>query len=146
MANIATVLKEEIARVARKELRSETLKLKKASIQYRSEIASLKRRVVELERHVKSLARGAAATTIKKVAVPTDRMRITAKGISTLRQRLGFSAADLGFMVGVTAQSIYNWESGTSHPKEQQVAAMTTLRGMKKRDVIALLEQLQAKR
>jgi hypothetical protein len=38
--NIASVLKEEIARVARKEVRSETENLKKASAQYRSEIAT----------------------------------------------------------------------------------------------------------
>ena len=48
MPNIATLLKSEISRVARKELRSETLSLKKATRTYRSEIAALKRRMQDL--------------------------------------------------------------------------------------------------
>jgi hypothetical protein len=45
MANIATALKSEISRVARKEVRAETLQLKKQSAHYRSQIAALKRQV-----------------------------------------------------------------------------------------------------
>ncbi len=45
MPNIAAVLKEEIQRLARKELKANTESLKKAVITYRSEIAALKRRV-----------------------------------------------------------------------------------------------------
>lgn len=41
MPNIAAVLKNEISRVARKEVRFETLKLKKAAATYRSETAAL---------------------------------------------------------------------------------------------------------
>ena len=44
MPNIASVLKTEIARVARKEVRSEIGSLKKATATYRTEIAALKRR------------------------------------------------------------------------------------------------------
>ena len=50
MPDIAAVLKEEIARLARKEVRSQTEGLKKASAQYRRDIAALKRQVAELER------------------------------------------------------------------------------------------------
>jgi len=49
MSNIASVLKDEIARVARKEIRRETSSLKKASTGYRSQIAALKRQLLELE-------------------------------------------------------------------------------------------------
>jgi len=44
MPNIATLLKTEISRVARKELRGESQALKKAVSAHRSEIAALKRR------------------------------------------------------------------------------------------------------
>ena len=52
MPNIGTVLKSEISRIARKEVRGELLKLKKASAQYRSEIAALKRRAQSLEQQL----------------------------------------------------------------------------------------------
>ena len=48
MSNIAAALKAEIIRLARRELRDETAKLKKASAHYRSDIAALKRRSAEM--------------------------------------------------------------------------------------------------
>ena len=57
MSNLATTLKEEISRVARKEVRRETMALKKASAAYRSEIATLKRRALELERQLRLLGK-----------------------------------------------------------------------------------------
>lgn len=57
MSNVASVLKEEISRVARKEIRRETSSLKKASTTHRSEIAALKRRVFELERQLRRVGR-----------------------------------------------------------------------------------------
>ena len=50
MTNFAAQLKAEISRIAKKEVRTETKQLKKASVGYRSEIAALKRRLIELEK------------------------------------------------------------------------------------------------
>jgi DNA-binding transcriptional regulator YiaG len=143
MANIASVMKEEIIRLARKELRSETEKLKKASAQYRSEIAALKRRSVELEKQVSRLEKCAT----KNVEVKTDaevatKARFTAKGFKTLRQRLGLTAEVIASLLGVSAQTIYNWEAGNSSPREQQMVRIVMLRGMGKREVDAILERL----
>jgi hypothetical protein len=44
MPNIASLLKAEISRVARKEIRAEITALRKAATTHRSEIAALKRR------------------------------------------------------------------------------------------------------
>lgn len=141
MANIASVLKEEIIRLARKELRSETENLKKASAQYRSEIAALKRRAVALEQQVSRLEKGAT----KNIEVKTSperaaKVRFTAKGFRTLRQRLGLTAELIGGLLGVSAQTIYNWEAGNSSPREQQMVRIVMLRGMGKREVDAILE------
>ena len=60
MTNVASVLKAEISRVARKEVRGETIGLKKAVAAYRREIAALKRRTQALEQLVR---RGSKAAT-----------------------------------------------------------------------------------
>jgi hypothetical protein len=44
MSSIAAILKEEILRLARKEVRRQTNVHKKASVQYRRDIAEMKRR------------------------------------------------------------------------------------------------------
>ncbi|MBU0751011.1 MAG: helix-turn-helix domain-containing protein [Gammaproteobacteria bacterium] len=138
MPNIASVLKEEIARVARKELRVETEKLKKASAQYRSEIAALKRRLAVLEQQVGRLGKATKASTPKSPE-PATSLRFSAKGFSTQRQKLGLSAADMGVLLGVSAQTVYNWEAEKARPRQQQMAAIAAVRGMGKRDAAARL-------
>ncbi|RLJ64878.1 helix-turn-helix domain-containing protein [Sulfurisoma sediminicola] len=137
MPNIASVLKEEIARVARKEVRAETEKLKKASAQYRSDIAALKRRIAALELQVGRIGK-AKASTPKPLEQATS-LRFSAKGFSTQRQRLGLSAADMGTLLGVSAQTVYNWESEKSRPRQRQMAAIASVREMGKRDAAARL-------
>lgn len=143
MTNIASILKEEIVRLARKEIRSETAGLKKASAQYRSEIAALKRRVMTLEQQLSRL--GKTATKSNEVKAEPDaetKVRFVAKGFKSLRQRLDLTAGEMGGLLGVTAQSIYSWEAGNSSPRKQQLAKIAMLRGMGKREVSAILEQL----
>jgi DNA-binding transcriptional regulator YiaG len=143
MPNIASVLKEEIVRLARKEVRSETEGLKKAVAQFRSDIAGLKRRVGALDRQVaqaeKKSSRKAAPQPDGEV---TTRARFSAKGLTTQRQKLGFSAADMGALLGVSAQTIYNWEAGKSKPRQTQLAAIFAMRGVGKRQAKAQLETL----
>jgi DNA-binding transcriptional regulator YiaG len=143
MPNIASALKEEIVRLARKEIRAETEGLKKASAQFRSEISVLKKRVASLEKSISRLSKSAAAGK-KAKATPTDstRVRFRAKGLIALRRRLGLSATDMGTLLGVSAQTIYNWEGEKSRPRQPQVVAFASLRGMGKRQAAAKLEAL----
>ena len=143
MANIASVFKEEITRLARKELRSETESLKKASALYRSEIAALKRRTLSLEQQLARLEKSASKNTVAQVnPEETTKARFTAKGFKTLRQRLGLTAEAIGTLLGVSAQTIYNWEAGNTSPREQQMVRIVMLRGMGKRDVDAIMHNL----
>jgi DNA-binding transcriptional regulator YiaG len=141
MPNIASVLKGEIGRIARKEVRHETESLKKASAIYRSEIAALKQRVSALEKLMNKLnKRDAGEGRLEKDSTPPKGARFSTKGLVNMRKRLGLSAADFGKLIGVTAQSIYNWEAGKTRPREQQVTAIAALRGIGKRQVKARLE------
>lgn len=141
MANIGTLLKEEISRLTRKELRIETQNLKKASVQYRSDIAALKRRTTELEQQLSRLGKMLKSNPVAKVdPAVSKKTRITAKGFKSLRHRLGLTAAEIGTFLDVTAQTIYNWEAGVSSPRAQQMARIVVLRGMGKREIQALLQ------
>jgi DNA-binding transcriptional regulator YiaG len=141
MANIASFLKAEISRVARKEIRAETQTLKKASAQYRSDIAALKRRVAEQERLIAKLRKE------KPVAVSFDpveagpQLRFRADGFATLRKKLGLSAADMGKLLGVSLQTIYHWEKGQSKPRASQLQGIAEVRKLGKRGAAARLAE-----
>jgi DNA-binding XRE family transcriptional regulator len=147
MPNIAAVLKEEIVRLARKEIRRQTNVLRKASAQYRKDIAEMKRRVSHLLRKVIPLEKQVLKNVPPQVTeVDAQRVRFTAKGLRSQRNRLGLSAADCGKLIGVTDQTIYNWEHETARPRKQQVALVASLRCMGKREALARLEQLASRK
>ncbi len=112
MPNIGAVLREEISRLSRRESRSQVDTTKKATAQHRRDIAVLKRQVAQLQRQVVLLSRKVLAAPPAVSSGPTaKRVRFVAKGLRSQRNRLGLSQTDLGTLLGVSAQSIYNWES-----------------------------------
>jgi DNA-binding XRE family transcriptional regulator len=153
MPNIASVLKSEIARIARREVRTQTDGLKKALSSQRTENVALKRKIQELEKSLKSLARGSARTKSAPAAAgdsgngaveDSGSLRFSAKGMASNRKRLGLTAAEFGLLVGTTGQSIYAWEAGKSSPRPKARAAIAALRGAGKKEVAAKLAELQA--
>jgi len=145
MPNIASLLKEEIARVARKQLRGETETLKKASSHYRSEIAQLKRRIEALERQLKRVAKGPSTRSAAAPAAETgdDRqVRYSAKSLRSQRKRLGLSAADMARLIGVSALSVYKWEGGNTRPRPKQIEAIAALRLIGRREAQKRLEEM----
>ena len=142
MANIALVLKNEIIRLARKEVRTETEGLKKAAGKYRSEIAALKRQVAAAEKQLARFAKKAPSKVSPDAAEEgTTRHRYSSKRFAAQRQKLGLSAGEMGILVGVSAQTIYNWEAGKSRPRPQQLAAIAAVRAMGKRSIKTRLEE-----
>ena len=144
MPNIGSLLKSEISRVARKELRGETQALKKSISQYRGQIAQLRRRMQSLEQELKRVSRSAGRGR-PAAAVEEDegsRVRFSAKGLATHRKRLGLSAASVAKLLGVSALSVYKWESGNTRPRAKQIEAIAALRRMGKREAAKKIEAL----
>jgi DNA-binding transcriptional regulator YiaG len=144
MSNLASILKSEIARVARKEVRGETLGLKKAVVGYRTEIAALKRRIQTLEQELRRLSKASAkAAPVVNEQMSSKKLRFSAKSLASQRRRLGLSADDCGLLVGASDQSIYNWEAGRARPQAKHLPAIAALRSMGKRDAAARLASLR---
>ena len=147
MPNIGTVLKLEISRLCRREIRREVGGVKKASAGYRRDIAALKRQVAMLQRQATVLAkRAATAGEGAPAALPEKPVRFVAKGLRSLRTRLGLSAPQLALLLGVSEQSIYNWESKKATPRKEQLAAIIGMRGLGKREAQQRLDALKAPR
>jgi len=140
MPNIAKVLKEEITRLARKEVRASLEGTKRVTTQHQRELVHLKGQVSALMRQVLALERALKkADKASEPGVAAKRVRVAPKGLASTRKRLGLSAADLAKMMGVSAQTIYNWERGVTKPRAEQQAKLASLRRTGKREMQAYL-------
>ena len=140
MSNYAKALKEEVTRIARKEIRQENTSLKKKVSMHSSEIASLKRRSLQLEKDLAAMRKileKAAPSEQPEVAVP----RITTKGFIALRKRLGLSAESMAKLLNVSSATVYNYESGTQ-PRKPQLERIAVLKTKGKREVSEILSTL----
>lgn len=146
MPNLATALKAEIARIARKELRGELDALKKASGGYRREIAILKRRNADLERLFKKAVKTAPRAPAESAEIGSEdrQLRFSPTRLASQRKKLGLSAANFAKLIGVSGLSVYKWENGQSRPRRAQLEAIASVRGIGKREAQARLEQLAA--
>ena len=144
MPNIGSVLKSEISRVARKEVRSEILDLKKAVCAYRAEIAALKRRTQVLEQELRRLSKAREkASPVVASEVSSQTLRFSAKGLASQRQRLALSADDCGLLVGASGKSIYRWEDGKARPRAMHLPGIAALSTLGKREAAARLASLR---
>jgi DNA-binding transcriptional regulator YiaG len=132
MPNIASALKSEISRIARKEIRAEVEGLKKAAVTYRGEIAALKRRAQSLEQELRQLGKVVPKAAPASIDESSQTLRFSAKGLAAQRQRLGLSADAVGLLLGTSGQAVYNWEAGKARPRASHLAAIAALRGLSK--------------
>jgi len=138
MPNIATVLKEEIRRLARKEAKAQVAALKKASAHQRKDIAALKRQLTAQQRANAKLAKAISNGRAAAPATTTGTTpRFSPTWLRAHRAKLGLSAADYARLVGVSGLTIYNWEKGQNKPRAAQLEKLAEVRGLGKREAIA---------
>jgi DNA-binding transcriptional regulator YiaG len=143
MPNVATVLRDEINRLARKEIRQHVEPLKKSIAELRRTVASLRAEVSELKRSQRFLEQQEK----RRLESPPDpgaakSLRFSPKWVKADRKRLGLSAKDYALLVGVSSLTIYNWEAGKSKPNAERLAAWAEVRGIGKREAQRRLELL----
>ena len=143
MPNIATALKAEISRIARREIRLEMASSKKFQSAARSEIAKLKREVHSLQSQLRKASRATQTPKTRGDEKPARVARFSPKAIASLRRRLGLSAEAFGRLLGTSGQSIYNWEAGKATPRGDSAAKIASLKGVGKKAIAAHISALQ---
>jgi DNA-binding transcriptional regulator YiaG len=146
MPNIAAVLKDEICRLAKKEVKAQVGKTQKASAQYRRDIANLKRIVSQQEKEINLLKKQTQQNQPQAEEESAENIRFSAKSVKAQRSRLGLSALDYGKLVGVSPLTIYSWEHGNSRPRKAQLAMLIAVRGIGKREALLKLADLTPKK
>ena len=139
MPNIASILKSEISRVARKEVRAEIETLRKSLVSHRASIAELRRQVNALEKELRRFAKGATrpamANDSENDAEGGMKRRFSATRLAAHRTKLGLSAASYGQLVSVSGQTIYHWEQGKARPRAAQLENLAAIRNLGAREI-----------
>ncbi len=145
-SSIQQALKAEIERISRKQIRAELKSTKKAVARYRGDIAELKRTVKGLEWKLASLENEERRRLARRPSAKlAEGARFSATRLKGHRERLGLSQADYALLVGVSSPTIYNWENQKTRPRKEQLAALVSVRGLRKREAQKRLQILKKK-
>ena len=147
MSTLAQTIKNEIRRIARREIGLALSNFRRDHIALKKRLAEQKSRISAIEKANKELSKKLAAVgQVPQAKVGSEpqaeQVAIYARGIKGLRRRLGLSQVKLGKLVGMNAISISHWEkkSGKITIRKPEVRKMLVeLKGMKKVEVAARL-------
>ncbi|MGC4395702.1 helix-turn-helix domain-containing protein [Hydrogenophaga crocea] len=145
MPNLAQTLKQEISRIARKEVREDISGLRKTVTAHRSEIASLKRTIKELGAQLrlaqKAVKRAAPAPVEQKAAGRPGRKPVfNADRLKAKRQALGMSQAQMAQLLGISSLSLWKWESGQVTPRTSMLERYFVAMNLGKREAWKVIE------
>jgi len=152
MLDIAKVLKDEISRLARKEVRSlifpftkqvqtlkKTIRDQNAKINAISKALSFKVDIKDSGVIIPHLSKGEASVKV----------RTSPKSIKRHRQRLKLSQRQMGLLLGVSTLTVNKWEMGNAQPRGKNLDSFSLLRRMGFKEVktrLAEVEPLPKKR
>ncbi|MCZ6690508.1 MAG: helix-turn-helix domain-containing protein [Planctomycetota bacterium] len=142
MPNIAAAFREEIVRLARKELRAAVGPLRKRVAELTRSHAALRKTVPALEREVTRLSNEAEARQIQSIRAGAKELkgiRIGPRSIGAQRKRLKLTREEFGKLAGVSANTIYLWETGQVSPREKSRGVLVGLRKLRAREAKKLL-------
>ena len=144
MPNFAGALKGEIRRLARKEVRASVAPIRKV-------VAALRRRVAQQKRLIAELLRSAKRSmkTVRTADVPEaqgSQIRFSPQWVKKHRKKLKMSRRLYANLVGVSAQTIFGWETGRARPRRGALEAWRKIRSMGKRELTAMTDGEKSKR
>jgi len=131
--NLAGVLKGEIRRLARKEVRATVMPLRKLVTTMRRRIAQQRKLLSELERASKRSMNG--ARTAEAPASDETQIRFSPEWVKAHRKKLKMSRRVYAKLIGVSAQSIFGWETGRTRPRRRALESWRRIRTMGLRDL-----------
>ncbi len=148
MPNLAAVIKEEIRRLARKEVKALTTSTRRAVANYRREIARLKRMLSDQQRKLEVLEQMEKRRLAQgeEIVPPQqqENIRFSARSVRAQRKRLKLSTEQFARLLGVSPLTIYNWEHGKARPRSAGLKALAEVRCIGRREALRRLELLDA--
>jgi DNA-binding transcriptional regulator YiaG len=147
MPNLSQVIKAEIARISRREIKTAVPPIKNSTITLKKTAADLKKRVGALESEIKHLMAFYTTLQAEKKSQSSqateNKTRISSKGIRALRGKLGLSQDAFAQLLGVSSQAVYIMEhkTGRLSLRSATMKNLLSIRGIGKREARARLAE-----
>ena len=145
MPDVAKILRNEITKLAKKEVKQALEPLKEQVRELGKTVRAQRKQISELG---KQLPRKVDTVTAPKAEVEAPRkepkIRISKGSVKRHRSRLGLSQKEMGLLVGVSALSVSNWETGKMSPRGRNRQAFAELRNIDAPEARLRLEKLAA--
>ena len=143
MGKFEGIIKAEIVRLAKREIRKTLVPLGRDVRLLKSTVSQPRKAVLLLERLVAQPQKELGKRKVPLEATPEEvkKSRFSPRLIRSLRKSLGISQKELAILSGVTVGAVHMWESGRFRPKDEKKSLMVGLRKLGRRDVGKLLEQ-----
>ena len=145
MGKVEAIIKSEIVRLAKREVRRVATPLRRDIRYLKSTVSQLRKTVLILERfNALQKKEWEKKPPLKAAPEEVATSRLSPRLIRSLRRRLGISQRDLARLAGVSPLAVYQWESGVFKPKKEKKGVLIALRKIGRRDAKRLLEERKA--
>lgn len=149
MATFASALRDEVKRLAGRQMKKAMLPFKRVQRHVKSlrTLARHQRRTISsLERRV-GILRARAARALRGAVTSGGRgVGVSPEAIRALRGRFKMTRVQFAKLVGVSAGSIFGWETGRTVPRGKSRARIAELRKLGVREAGRLAGSTRAKR
>ena len=146
MGKVETLLKSEIIRLSKREVRKNFTPLRREVRQLKASLSQLRKTLTELQRFASRQEKtlGPDRIPLEASTEEVKGSRFSARLIRSLRKRLGATQKEMALLAGVTVGAIYQWEKGIFEPRGDKKKILVALRKLGRRDVGKLLEGKKA--
>jgi len=137
MPNFAKAIKEEITRLARKEMKKASGPLNDRVRQLSRTVSSQGKTIARLEKTVSKQEKELReAAPVPEVAPPEEvkKARISPRLVKTQRKRLKLNQSDFARLLNVSVAAVRSWEQGRALPKEETMATFVAVRKLKPKE------------
>jgi DNA-binding transcriptional regulator YiaG len=143
MGKLEGIIKSEIVRLAKREMRKVSVPLGKDVWLLKNMVSQLRKTVSTLERITASQEAQSKRGKVQLEANPEEVKiaRFSPRLIRSLRNHLGITQNELAILSGVTVGAIHQWESGIFVPRAEKKGVLVALRKLGRREVRKLLEE-----
>ena len=147
MGKVESIIKSEIVRLAKREMKQDFVPLSREVRSLKITISQLRKAVQGLQRLAAQQEKIAGGQKLPLDAAPEEvkKARFSPRLIKSLRKKLGVTQKEMALLAGVTVGAIFQWEKGMFEPRGEKKKILVALRRLRRREARKLLEERSAK-